>query len=387
MYLLALALACAPQSSPLSSSHTWQDLGEALNLESDRSAGDASLALEGSGNPVVAWSEAGNIYVKRWAGTDWIRLGEALNVDETRYAFSPALLIDADDTPVVAWQEDTGRGRDIYAKRWTGEDWEALGGALDEVANLDATSPSLGLAASGEPVVAFREQPRENCVIHVKQWTGQNWDPLGTSLNLDLTQNACRPSLATLSGGQPLVAWYEWDGTSNNILVGRWTGSGWQRLGGPLDVTLYQGAYNPSLALEANGNPVVAWREYDGSSDKVYVKAWTGKTWKQLGSALNMRRTAAAERPAIATAQDEVIVAWQERDGDTFKIMVKRWTGSAWQTLGDTLNRDAGANAYNVSLALTEDGLPVIAWEEVVAGTRNVYVKQYVGLGGEDPHR
>jgi hypothetical protein len=84
------------------------------------------------------------------------------------------------------------------------------------------------------------------------------WQSLGTVLDVNLIQYAYLPSLALDSSGNPVVSWHEDDGTSSNIYVKRWTGSSWQPLGSFLDVNTNLNAFNPSLALDSSGNPVVS---------------------------------------------------------------------------------------------------------------------------------
>ena len=51
-----------------------------------------------------------------------------------------------------------------------------------------------------------------------------------------------------------------------------------------LDVNTNQGAFDPSLALNSSGNPVVSWYEYDGTSYNIYVKRWNGSSWNSVGT-------------------------------------------------------------------------------------------------------
>jgi Bacterial Ig domain len=96
------------------------------------------------------------------------------------------------------------------------------------------------------------------------------------SLDVNPNQDADYPSLALDSNGNPVVAWSENDGTSYNIYVKRWDGTAWASVGsGFLDVNPNLYAYEPSLVLDSSGNPVVAWYENDGTggaSYNIYVK-------------------------------------------------------------------------------------------------------------------
>ena len=102
---------------------------------------------------------------------------------------------------------------------------------------------------------------------------GCNWAGFWMS---NTNQGAYNPSLALDSSGNPVVSWYESDGTSTTSMSNAGmvvVGCNWVHF---LDVNTNQNAYNPSLALDSSGNPVVSWEEYDGTSYNIYVKRWNG---------------------------------------------------------------------------------------------------------------
>ena len=87
-------------------------------------------------------------------------------------------------------------------------------------------------------------------------------------------------SLAQTSDGNPVIAYtsvFE-IGTSTDIYVKRWNGSNWVQLGGTLDTNTNHFVYEPSLALDSFGNPVVSWQEADSSSQNIHVKRWNGSS-------------------------------------------------------------------------------------------------------------
>jgi hypothetical protein len=68
------------------------------------------------------------------------------------------------------------------------------------------------------------------------------------------------------------VAWFENDGTSDNIYVKRWDGTSWLLQGSGLDTVLSQEAQYPKVAMDSLGYPVVVWEEQVGSVKRIYVK-------------------------------------------------------------------------------------------------------------------
>ncbi len=357
---------------------SWVQLGTFLDVNTNRGALNPSLALNSSGNPVVSWNEwdgtSFNIYVKRWDGSSWVQLGGILDANTNQDAANPSLALDSSDNPVVSWYEN-GTSRNIYVKRWDGSSWVQLGGILDFNANQNAFNPSLALDSSGNPVVSWYEDGGTSFNIYVKRWNGSSWVQLGTFLDANTNQFAANPSLALDSSGNPVVSWEELDGTSANIYVKRWNGSSWVQLGTFLDANTNQFAANPSLALDSSGNPVVSWNEFDGISDNIYVKRYLSNAWQPLGDTLDTTISQNANTASIARkSNNNPVVAWQEFDGTSNNVYVKEWTETTWSALGGVLDRIAG-DAKNPSIAMRSDNRPTVAFQE----NNNVYVRRWSG--------
>jgi len=313
-----------------SSSSSWVPLGNELDINPSQNAVKPSLALETSGNPVVAWTEwdgsSNNVYVKRWDGTDWVQLGGALDVDPAQEAISHSLALDSANHPVVAFFENDGTSFNIYVKRWDGTNWVSLGGALDINLSQQAYDPSLALDASGNPVVAWHENtPGQFDNIYVKRWDGANWVLLGGALDVNVNDGAALARLVLDTSGNPVVAWTEWNSSSSNVYVKRWDGANWVPLGNELDISEPQPAGSPSLALDTSGRPVVAWFENDGTSDNIYVKRWDGTSWLLQGSGLDTVLSQEAQYPKVAMdSLGYPVVVWEEQVGSVKRIYVKR---------------------------------------------------------------
>ncbi len=367
----------AQKSEPL-----WLLLGETLNLDSSHHAQDASISIGLDGAPIISWSEAGKVYVKYWENDHWELLGEALNIIADHFAYAPALAIDSSGKPVVTWQEFDGRSRNLYAKHWTGFSWTQLGNILDVNSRNDIASPSIVITTGNQPVIAWREQPSAMCIIVAKRWTGTNWQQLGNIINIDEKANACRPSLAVDSRGTLFISWYEWNASSNDIRVKHWAGNAWQELDGSLDIDTMQGAYNPNMVVSRDNQPVVAWREYDGQRDVIYVKTWVDGAWQQLGGAVVHTESGSAQVPSLTVhpVTGYPVLAWEERGSNSAKIYASYWNGQAWQMLDAALNVDEHAHAHKPSITFSLGGQLYVAWEEQGASCRNIYVKTYLGV-------
>jgi hypothetical protein len=200
--------------------NTWDAVGSILDGVATNDATRPSLALNSSGNPVVAWQETNgtstsrNVVVKAWDGvSSWTSLG-TVDLSLSQDASLPSLAIDASNRPVIAWKEKIGSvsvlNYNIYVKRWNGTSWDQLGATLLTSSPRNAGSPSLSINLSGNPVVAFSELVSPNGYnIYVKQWLGTKWVPLGSTLDNQVTNNALSPALVVTHQDKLFTAWQE----------------------------------------------------------------------------------------------------------------------------------------------------------------------------------
>ena len=209
--------------------------------------------------------------------------------------------------------------------------WTLLGGALDNSLSADAENPAVATGSNGQPVVAWQE----NQNIFVSQYT-TSWVDLGSSLNVTMGNAAANPALAlqkvSPNINMPVVAWQE----NGSIFVKRWDGTAWVIY--DTAIATSGEAYAPSLALDSNDVPYVSYYEYSGTSYDVSVHKWdtTELKWISLGNLLDKTLGLDAEYPSLALTSTNVpYVSWQEAGN----IYVKRWTGSTWALVGNTLDK------------------------------------------------
>ena len=160
---------CALLGSILNQSATTSAVTPAIAIPN---AATAILIGESPTNPrpVVAFVEAGRLFVKRFdpASNQWSLLADtaadgALNVAANGTAAEPAITVDVLGRYTVAWSEvtpDNGR-TGVYVKRLTapmgGNAWTPLEGILNCDPDMAATAPDLAVDTLGRPYVTFQE--------------------------------------------------------------------------------------------------------------------------------------------------------------------------------------------------------------------------------------
>lgn len=351
----------------------------ALSRGTSSSSGrNHALAAPRRGPPTATWTQDGRLCAARWDGRAWQALGQATSspcgtVAED-YGTAPTIALDTAERPVIAWR---GSG-EVAVARWDGSAWQRIGsGSLRVYALALAAQPAMALDAAGNPVVAWDDSNTSTIDMYVARWDGSAWQPLGDALSATAGQFTWtdKPSLAVDGQGRPVLAWQELgSSTGQRIHVRRWTGTAWEALGVPLSVGSGSvNAQTPSLKVDSQNRPVVAWSEsLSGGGTTIHVRRWQGSSWVAVGSTLNATATGAtpsATRPSLSIdGKDAPAVAWEEADASGVRhVHVRRWddANTTWKVVGDPVGAvSSSSDALFPSLVVDEVGRPSVAFSE-----------------------
>ena len=361
----------------------WAELGKgsASGGGISNNSGDSwqtAVTVDGNGRPVVAWfdrSDGGyQIYVKRWNGKTWVEMGNSASgggISYTDGRSQTPSLANTDLGIVVAWGDDEDlyeTGYQIYVRRWDAEngEWEEMGyGSASEGVGISNTAedsylPSVAVDRDGYPIIAWTQdycgQDYENCPseIYLRRWDDyyQEWVEMGDSASGGGISNnhgvSIRPTLAVDLNGTPLVAWQDDSSGNNQIYVKRWDAyhHAWVEMGdsasgGGISNTSVESRY-PSMAIDPNGSPVVAWQDgpacTDDCDDEIFVRRWNQETyeWEEMdsgsasGSGISDDKAGYSVRPKLTfTSSGEAMVAWRhtnDHGADFDQIYGRRYT-------------------------------------------------------------
>jgi hypothetical protein len=322
-------------------------------------------------------------------GSEWLPFGQPVKaypstftyVDASRHALNPALVF-SDAVPMLGWIELDVHGiSQVYSGRWDRSGWTTDRRAQ----NMDGTHRAFDLTMGSDgkiPYLAWVELNAKSIPqLYVKHRSGGRWIVDEGSLNLDPSQGAANPALST-GGPVPYLAWCEYSPQRVfQLHVKQRSADGWHPDGpGSLNISSARDAIKPAMALQGSVL-YLTWTELsDENYYNVYVKRWDGSKWDLLGQSLNMDPGHQALNPSIAVLGDTPYVAWIETDGNgIFQLHVKRWDQGRWIVDGKNLNMDPGRHAMSPSLV--QSGPTVyLAWMEYDAkGISQLHVKHRSG--------
>ncbi|MCX6910683.1 MAG: Ig-like domain-containing protein, partial [Verrucomicrobia bacterium] len=399
---------------------SWVELGSGsasgggISANSGQSSSPA-IVIGADGYPVVAWGDAtpgqSEIYVKRWDGSAWVEMGAASasggGISNTSAnSYRPSLCLGPDNLPVVAWQEFiSGSNYDIFIRKWNGSAWVEMGTGSASgggVSNNTGTSelPCLRRGADGNPVVAWDDSSRGNYEVYVRRWDGSAWAAIstGSASSGGVSNNngvSINTSLAIDGSGRPVVTWQDTLSGMTNIYVRRLESSAWVEMGtgsasggGISNTSGY--AERPCVAIGADGNPVIAWRDTSGGSGgDIYLRRWDGSSWVELpagsasGTGISANTAGTSLLPFVARDNDgSLIVAWQDTAVGNSEIYVRHYPLPMVTVAATDPNAsETGPDTGTFTVARTGDTSSAIVVGYTLSGTASNGV-DYISLPG-----
>lgn len=244
------------------------------------------------------------------APSQWVHVGSSVaNPVETGSDFD--LAIGPDQRPVLAVRGS----HSIAVKRWTGTQW-----AHQAAFVFDQIYPQKIAAAynwAGDIIVGVRLAEPYYDSVQIFRLNGPYLTPLGPSQRLHSRGLAFAVAIDAYG---PVVALPS-DGV---IMVRRWNGTQWARIGQPVAPIsdALRDSRSLSLAVTGDGRLVVAYARTEGTATAIGASALIRSSWISLGSGL----AAPARAPNLGgMASGSPVLAASSGDPQ-----VRFWDGTSW---------------------------------------------------------
>jgi hypothetical protein len=182
-------------------------LGEPFTATPDGNAGQPALGVAADGKALVAWIEAGSVYLRHWTGSGWETPAPPPNADTHQATGVPTLAVEPDGGVLLGWVEpDAGKVERLHVVRWKDGAWAPLG----ELGAGPVSDPAIAASPLG-PLAVWR-QPSEGdrFAVQVRVHEDGAWAPLGDGLLRGVAESTtlAAPVIAT-GGSQLVVGWIE----------------------------------------------------------------------------------------------------------------------------------------------------------------------------------
>ena len=304
---------------------------------------------------------------------------------------------DADGDFVVVWHSNGSSGTDTSGDSVQGQRYASDGSTQGPQFQVNTYTPnyqrepSVAVAPDGDFVVVWYSNGSSGTDTSAHSIQGQRYASDGSTqsaefqVNTYTTSSQVYPSVAADADGKFVVVWQSsgssgTDTGSTSIQGQRYASDG-LTLGTQFQVNTNttNNQTNPSVAAEANGDFVVAWDSYYGSSG-TDTSSWNiqGQRYASDGSTpgaqfqVNTYTTAYQSTPSVAADADgDFVVVWYSvgssgTDPSGYSIQGQRYASN-----GSTQGAQFQVNTYTTdtqtypSVAADADGDFVVAWQSL----------------------
>ena len=283
---------------------SWSALGGGIN------GSVHALALDHNGNLYAGgiFDSAGTVPVQNiamWDGEEWSPLGQGL--ESSSYLSVDALAVDRDGRLFVGGKFDTAGGEEVgNIARWDGAVWYDVGGGVEPDGWIRALSfDGQGrLCAGGDFSTAGSVE-----AFNIAVWDGTSWSPLGSGFNSSVAALGVDNSGGLYAAGQ-FTALGSTGMQQGYTHVARWDGDDWFPLGSGTDREISAVAFDGEKYLYVGGrfsmagnNPSVGIARWDVSS--VLVSSIAGEPRRKTAVTLSVFPNPFTNRATLEISTEE----------------------------------------------------------------------------------
>ncbi|HET9977403.1 MAG TPA: hypothetical protein VFQ20_08215 [Burkholderiaceae bacterium] len=250
------------------------------------------VAVDGNGNVIVLYRQrAGglvpDVLVLRYSATAGMWFGPTtLDTGAEAALQNPmALAMDAAGNAIALWQyvKSTGGSEMRYARYTPSGGWTPKA-AIDLGPGADsANSPTLGFDSAGNAIAVWAQTGSAgNNIASARYVPATGW--AATQVIEASGANTSEPWVAVNAAGEATAVWLQ-DG-GGTVWANRYTpGTGWGSAT-LVQTSAFAGStaiVRPRVALDASGNAMAIWRQYDGTRFRTYAGRDAAGVWGAAG--------------------------------------------------------------------------------------------------------
>ncbi len=298
----------------------------------DNGAVNPQIAIDANGNAIVVWLQsngtAGSIWANRYIPNFGWGSAQLIETDDTGDARAPQIAIDANGNAIAVWSQEEGFRDNIWVNRYTASNGSWGTAQLIETDDGFAYSPQIAIDANGNAIAVWKQLDGARWNIRANRYMlGTDW---GTAKQIGDCGNHSycgRPQIAIDANGNAIAVWrlFSVGAGDTGILANRFSaGSGW---GTAESIKANSGSTGyPQVTVNANGNAIAVWPQSDGTRYNIWANRYTPASGWGTAQLTETDNAGGASDPQIAIdANGNAIAVWEQFDGTRYNIWANRW--------------------------------------------------------------
>ncbi len=357
-----------------SATKTW---GTAGQIHDDGTA--PALAVDAAGNAVTVWTQTDGFWSSRYTLSD--RWSPAELISRGGDALPTATVaMDAAGNAVAVWSQFFVNDN-IFTNRYTPSGGWGTSHRIDDNSG-DAFAPQLAIGADGSAVAVWAQFDGTRDDVWSNRYAPDSGWGSPQRIETNNTVRASGPQVAVDANGNAVAVWSQFDGTRSDIWSNRYTPSSLWASARRIETNNAGDALEPQVGVDADGNALAVWKQFDGVTFDIWSSRYTSGSWG-APARIETEDEGDASDPRVAVASDGSAVAvWKQFDGVTFDIWSNRYTPSGgWGTAERIETNDAGS-AGEARVAIDPVGNAVAVWKQSDGAGDNIWANRSTPSGG-----
>ncbi len=351
---------------------------------------DANTVAIGAHGNDSNGSDAGQVRIYAWNGSDWAQKGANIDGnaagDWSGYSVS---MPDANTVAIGAPRND-GNGSDAGQVRvytWNGNDWiqkgaDIYGETSGDQAGYSVSMPDANTVAIGAPYNYGNGNTAGQVRIYI--WNGSSWVQQGADIDGEAIGDwsgaaVSMPDANTVAIGA--VFNNNANGTdAGHVRIYTWDGSSWVLKGADIDGETANDLSGFSVSMpDANTVAIGAHSNDDNGSNAGHVRVytWSGSSWLQKGVDIDGEAAGdwsgySVDMPDANTVAIGAI--YNAGNGiNAGQVRIFTWSGSAWIQQGPDIEGEAAGDQIGYSVNMPDANVVATGVPNVNAGQVRVY--------------
>lgn len=351
---------------------------------SAQNANEPQVVMDSQGNAVAVWNQEVSGTSELWvvkasrrpaAGT-WSTPTTLSAAGQE--AVLPQVAIDPQGNAVAVWDYLIHEGTNdeyvvkIQAVTGSAGTWSAPVELTAEATSEELPSPQVAIDPNGNAVAVWERSEGAGEVVQAAfASAGGNWSAAKTISALAVGEYSWNPQVAVDAQGNAVVLWRNWAGIGSNEIIQAAThpaGGAWSTTATDLSPA-GEDAQHPQVAVDPQGNAVAVWELNNETAHTEVVQAKTrpvGGAWSPTATDLSrVEEGLNAEHPQVAVnSQGTAVAVWQRWNGSQWTVQgATRAAAGTWSAATNLSYTTAGEESRYPQVAIDPQGNQVAVWQ------------------------
>jgi len=303
-----------------------------------------------------------------------------IGVDNTGGALNPQIAMDASGNALAVWEQSDGAVTPVYSIM--ANSYSAATGlwglaTLIENNTGDTFNPQIAMDASGNALAVWGQWDGNISNVmsnHYSAATGL-WGT-ATLIGAINTLEIFTPQIAIDASGNALTPWEQYDGSVSNIMSNHYSAltEAWGTAS--LIEENVGDVLAPQIAMDAAGNATAVWMQWwGGGASDIIANHYTAATglWG-TAEPIETDNTRNAFNPQIAMdAAGNALALWYQDDGTVYNIMSNHYSATTGLWGAAEVIENNAENAFTPQIAMDANGNALALWEQSDGAVTPVY--------------